>query len=155
MLLRNSESQKSGLHIRGAIIDDLEAISNIDAQISATRKADYWQEMFENYSAHREQAFFYVAVHADRVIGFIVGEIRAWEFGSAPCGWVFAIGVKTDERVHKVGTSLLERLCERFRQAGVRKVRTMVNRADREIMAFFRSQGLMAGPYQELEKDLD
>jgi ribosomal protein S18 acetylase RimI-like enzyme len=145
---------KSGLHIRDAIIGDLDAISDIDAQISETRKADYWRETFEFYSTHKEQDFFFVALHGDQIIGFIVGEIRAWEFGSPPCGWVFAIGIKTDQRLHNVGTSLLETLCERFKQAGVKKVRTMVNRADREIMAFFRSQGLMAGPYQELEMDL-
>ncbi|MBT7950074.1 MAG: GNAT family N-acetyltransferase [Gammaproteobacteria bacterium] len=152
--MENIEPVNSEILIRDAIFDDLEAIGNIDAQISGARKPDYWNETFEFYSTHKENDFFFVAMNGDEVVGFIVGEIRAWEFGSSPCGWVFAIGIKVDQRLHKVGTSLLETLCERFKQAGVEKVRTMVNRADREIMAFFRSQGLMAGPYQELEKDL-
>jgi ribosomal protein S18 acetylase RimI-like enzyme len=150
----NIEVTESNMVIRDAISTDLDAISNIDAQISGARKPDYWNETFEFYSTHKDNDFFFVAVNGDEIVGFIVGEIRAWEFGSPPCGWVYAIGIKIDQRLHNIGTSLLETICERFKQSGVKKVRTMVNRADREIMAFFRSQGLMAGPYQELEKDL-
>lgn len=152
--MEDTEVLTAKLHIRDAVIDDLDAISSIDAQNNDAKKLDYWRKTFEFYSKHKEEGFFLVAMHEDKVIGFILGEIRAWEFGSPPCGWVFAIGVIIEQRLHNVGTSLLDSLCDRFHQAGVIKVRTMVNRADRNIMAFFRSQGLMAGSYQELEKDL-
>ena len=71
-----------------------------------------------------------------------------------PCGWVFALGVQNHERLHGVGTAMLNALCQRFKQRGINKVRTMVDRRNREVLAFFRSQGMMAGPYLELEKDL-
>jgi len=37
----------------------------------------------------------------------------------------------------------------------VRKMRTMVARANRLHLMFFRSEGMMAGPYLQLEKELD
>jgi len=144
----------AGLRIRDAVVGDLERIAAIDANISGAKKPEYWRETYEFYCQHKAHDFFLVAEHEKQVAGFIVGEIRAWEFNSPICGWVFAIGVDPASRLQGAGTALLEALCDRFHRAGVSKVRTMVNRADREIMSFFRSQGLMAGPYLELEKDI-
>jgi N-acetylglutamate synthase-like GNAT family acetyltransferase len=95
-----------------------------------------------------------VACDGDTVLGFIIGEVRAWEFGSPPCGWIFAVGVRNNIRQGGVGHVLLEALNDRFRKAGVSKVRTMLARDDTLIMSFFRSQGMMAGPFIQFEKDL-
>ena len=40
-------------------------------------------------------------------------------------------------------------------QAGVRKVRTMIEHDNQLVMAFFRSQGLMVGRFIGMEKNLD
>ena len=96
-----------------------------------------------------------MAEQQGRVVGFITGEVRAFEFGSEPCGWVFALNVDPEIRVHNVGTRLFEALCETFRRAGVEKVRTMLNRDNHLVLSFFRSLGMMAGPFIQLEKDLD
>jgi ribosomal protein S18 acetylase RimI-like enzyme len=88
------------------------------------------------------------------VVGFVIGEVRDWEFGSPPCGWVFAIDVKPDSRQAGIGTRLLDAICASFRRAGVRKVRTMLGRDNTLILSFFRSQGMMAGPFIPLEMDL-
>jgi N-acetylglutamate synthase-like GNAT family acetyltransferase len=89
------------------------------------------------------------------VVGFIIGEIRAWEFGSTPCGWVFALSVEPDMRLQSIGNALLEVISGEFKKAGVSKMRTMVARDARLPLLFFRSEGMMAGPYIQLEKDLD
>jgi len=135
-------------------MDDLDSIINIDTEISGTGKPDYWRDIISSYTGNREKHFFLVAVRDGQIIGFIIGEIRAWEFGSAPCGWVFTIGVKPDNRLGRVGSELLDELCNLFHQAGMTKVRTMTSRQDYDVMSFFRSQGMMSGPYQQLEKEL-
>ena len=89
------------------------------------------------------------------MLGFIIGEIRAWEFGSTPCGWVFALSVEPEMRLHNIGSAMLEAISAEFKKAGVGKMRTMVARDGRLPMLFFRSEGMMAGPYIQLEKDLD
>jgi hypothetical protein len=58
-------------------------------------------------------------------------------------------------RLHSVGYAMLEAISNEFKKAGVSKMRTMVARDDRLPMLFFRSEGMMAGPYIQLEKDLD
>ncbi len=143
----------SKIKIRHASRDDLEQIITIDTQISGVSKPDYWQDAFKQYN-NKPSGYFLVA-EADRQIrGFVLGEVRAWEFGSPPCGWVFGLNVLPDERLHGTGTLLLDTLCAYFQEAGVNIVRTMVRRQNRELLAFFRSQAMMAGPYLELEKEL-
>jgi len=80
--------------------------------------------------------------------------VRDWEFGSHPCGWVFALGVRPDIRLSGVATCLYGAICNFFNQAGVTTVRTMLARQDIDSLSFFRSQGMMAGPYVQLEKDI-
>ena len=90
-----------------------------------------------------------------RVLGFVIGEVRDWEFGSPPCGWVFAIDVQPQARQQGIGTMLLSAIGDSFRRLGVATLRTMLARDDALIMSFFRSQGMMAGPLLTLEMELD
>lgn len=140
--------------IREAATGDLDAVIEIDRQNSGVNKPHYWREAVEQYAAHKDSRFFLVADRRNEVIGFIMGEIRAWEFGSPPCGWVFVIGVKRDERLEGIGSKLMATLCQYFQRAGIFKIRTMVAKQNHELLAFFRSQGMMAGPYQQLETEL-
>ena len=130
-------------------------MTKLDADITGTAKPGYWNRLFEGAQADPRTQVFLVARRESALIGFIVGEIRAWEFGSAPCGWIFAIAVEPDTRLTSIGSRLFDAVCARFRDAGVTKVRTMIARDSQLILSFFRSQGMMAGPFVELEKELD
>jgi GNAT superfamily N-acetyltransferase len=90
----------------------------------------------------------------ERVIGYIIGAIRSWEFGSAPAGWVIAIGVDLEHRKESAGADLLHRLLACFRDRGARTIRTMVRRDDIRVLRFFRNAGFAHGPYTELEMEV-
>ncbi|HEU4382742.1 MAG TPA: GNAT family N-acetyltransferase [Anaeromyxobacteraceae bacterium] len=141
--------------VRSAQPGDLEAVIALDAGDSGTQKASYWKQRFSWYASGHKDRFFLVADQGGERVGFIVGEVRAWEFGSPPSGWIFAIGVEPDDRLHGLGTLLFDTICARFRKAGVQVVRTMIAKDASVIMSFFRSQGMMAGPFIELEKRLE
>ncbi len=143
------------INVRAAELADLDPIIDIDAEITGLRKTDYWYELFHRYGGGRSrQRLFLVAEAGGAVQGFVIGEVRDWEFGSPPCGWVFAINVRPAARVAGIGTRLLEAVCEGFRRAGVDKVRTLIARDNSLVLSFFRSQGMMAAPLIPLEKDL-
>ena len=72
-----------------------------------------------------------------------------------PSGWIFAVQVRPGRRVQGLGSRLFGAVCERFRVAGIDRVRTMVAPANTVIHSFFRSQGMIAGPFIELEMRLD
>lgn len=149
-----------GVRIRRATADDLPGVVRVDARVSRVEKSDYWHDVYERYATRRrDERFFLVAVSsgdgAEAVVGFIVGEIRAWEFGSERCGWIFALSVDFPARMVGVGGALMDAMLDHFRAAGVATVRTMVSRENHLIMSFFRSRGMRAGPYIELEMRMD
>ncbi len=146
------------MRIRRVRESDLPGVISLDARVTGLPKPDYWRDIYRRYGRRRlEQRFFLVAAETGRrapIFGFIVGEVRAWEFGSAPCGWVFALSVEPGRRLDGVGSALLSAISDEFRKVGVSKLRTMVARGSRLPMLFFRSEGLVAGPYIQLEKEI-
>lgn len=142
--------------IRDAVPGDRDAIITMDEVVTGSRKPDYWVEVFlRHFEGRSGSRVFLVAQAADVLVGFIIGEVRAWEFGSRPCGWVFALNVAPEMRERGIGARLMDEICARLKSAKVDTVRTMVSRQDKLTLSFFRNQGLGAGPYIQLEKDLD
>ena len=152
---------KTVVLVRRVKVTDIPQVIALDARVTRLPKAEYWSEVFRRYGKRRwHERFFLVAENRKNllgtsVVGFIIGEIRAWEFGSSPCGWVFALSVAPEARLHGIGSALLDKISVEFKKAGVDKIRTMVARDGRLPLSFFRSKGMMAGPYIQLEKDLD
>jgi len=149
-------SRTTDLVVRPVRRGDLEAVIAIDTQVTGLEKRDYWRSVYRRYGeAANPGAQFLVAEADGEVAGFVIGEVRDWEFGAPPCGWVFAIDVRPDARLGGIGTRLLESILSGFRRAGVRKVRTMLASDNTLILSFFRSQGMMAGRFIPLEMDID
>jgi ribosomal protein S18 acetylase RimI-like enzyme len=141
--------------VRAARRADLRQIVDIDAGITGLRKPAYWSGILARYGSRQRQRYFLVAETRDAVLGYIVGEVRDWEFGSPPCGWVFGLGVRSESRLAGVGSRMLEAICDRFRRAGVGTVRTLLARDNALVLAFFRSQGMMAAPFIPLQMELE
>lgn len=152
----DSESAQGDVVIRLALPSDLRSLVALDEEVTGIAKRKYWKEAFTRYGSHGEASrFFFVAERKNQIEGFIVGEVRAWEFGEPPCGWVSVIQVRRGTRLKGLGTRLFEALCDAFRSAGVRKIRTIMARDNHLVLSFFRSQGMMAGPFIELETTID
>lgn len=143
------------LPVRPAEPVDLPAITALDARLTGEAKAGYWQSMLERYAGGPPDRYFLVA-ESERgaLAGFIVGEVRAWEFGQPAVGWVFAIQVDPKLRLKGTGSALFEALVARFKAQGVTRVRTLVDRRDNLILSFFRAQGMVAGPSLQLDMEL-
>ena len=152
---------KSGIDIRRVREADLDHIVGLDERVTELAKPDYWRDIFERYATRRMHERFFLVAEASgdtpefKVLGYIVGEVRGWEFGSEPCGWVFAFAVEPGTRLQGIGEQLFEAISTEFRSAGMKIMRTMVPRQNQLHMAFFRSEGMVAGPYIQLEMELD
>jgi len=141
--------------IRQAIAGDLPAVVALDKATTGQSKPEYWSDMLAQFSGGKaNQRAFLVAELEGRVVGFITGEIRAFEFGAEPCGWVFAVAVDPEIRVNNVGTRLFDEICRIFQEAGVEKVSTLIERDSDLVLAFFRSQGMIFGRYIQMEKEI-
>jgi ribosomal protein S18 acetylase RimI-like enzyme len=144
--------------IRPARATDLAQIIALDAEVTGLPKHHYWRNLFaRDVRRQRAPPFFLVAAEGESdasVLGFILGEVRTWEFGSIPCGWVYAVSVHPSARQRGLGAALLDAIALKFRQSGVSKLRTMVAWDNRLLLLYFRAAGMTTGPYLELAKDL-
>jgi ribosomal protein S18 acetylase RimI-like enzyme len=140
--------------VRLAAPADLPQVVAIDERATGLAKPEYWEGILRRYGRGGARRRFLVAESGGRILGYVVGEVRDWEFGSPPCGWVFGIGVPAGAREQGVATRLLEAITEAFRRQGVGTVRTLIARDNRLVLSFFRSQGMMAAPVIPLEKDI-
>lgn len=151
----------AAMRVRRVRVVDIPQIVALDARITKLAKPDYWNDVFSRYGKRRPRERFFLVAESlaeqsgPRVVGFIIGEIRAWEFGSTPCGWIFALSVEPEMRLRNIGTALFEAIAGEFKKVGISKMRTMVASDARLPLLFFRGEGMMAGPYIQLEKDLD
>jgi GNAT superfamily N-acetyltransferase len=100
------------LRIRTVKAADMPAVVALDATVTGLHKAAYWQRVYRRYGINGQgQRHFLVAECSnDRVCGFVIGEVRDWEFGAPPCGWLFAIDVVPSARQQGVGGRLLAEL---------------------------------------------
>ena len=81
------------------------------SRLTGSAKPEYWQEMLAP-----NRHFLVAETDKGALAGFIAGEIRAWEFGQPPAGWVFAIQIEPKLRLKGVGSQLFDALVARFKE---------------------------------------
>ena len=152
-----SASVRAETTVRPLRAGDFNDVVSIDTQHTGTGKPAYWERVFRAF-LHPRRGEFRVALAASEagsLAGYLIGEVRAFEFGSEPCGWIFAVGVRRDHLRGGVATLLLEEACRRVREHGIETVRTMVERRDVPVLAFFRANGFVAGRFVQLERGVE
>lgn len=146
----------SELRIRRLAGGDLSAVARIDAHHTGQRKTAYWRSLLREFlgGRGRKPRVGLAAEVEGGVVGYLLGEVRAFEFGSPPCGWIFAIGVDPVCLRRGIASALLAEACRSFGAQGIGTVRTMVRRNEVPVLSFFRASGFAGGPYVQLELDL-
>lgn len=139
--------------IRPLVRRDLPTVVRIDAIHTGAEQRAYWTRLFREFLAPgpgRQRVALAAEIDGD-VAGFLLADVRAFEFGSEPCGWILEVGVDPSEARHGIASALLAEAVRRLRAAGVTTVRTMVRRNNVPLLTFFRTNGFAGGPYVQLE----
>jgi ribosomal protein S18 acetylase RimI-like enzyme len=141
------------LAVRDLAWADLPAVARIDRLHTGRAKRAYWEAVFARFlePARVPLRIGLGAQRGARLAGYLLGETRAFEFGSEQCGWIFAVGVEPRAARTGVASRLLSEACARFRDGGMPCVRTMVRRNDVPVLSFFRNNGFRGGPFVQLE----
>jgi ribosomal protein S18 acetylase RimI-like enzyme len=143
----------AAVRVRRLVPADLDRVVELDARHRGRAVPEYWRRIRDQFLA-RDRERLRVALGAEidgELAGFLLGEERAFEFGSEPCGWIFAIAVDPDRQRSGIASILLAEACRRFREAGLGRVRTMVRRTDVPVLSFFRAHGFAGGDFTQLE----
>jgi len=133
---------------------DIGSVVRIDEKLSGCYRPGVWEQRV-GYYLRRDPEASRVAEVGERVVGFMLGEVRGGEFGQEePTGWIEFFGVDPDHRGRGLGRQLIEALLAHFRGQGVRVVRTLADRGDAGVTGFLSAAGFGPSPLQALERRL-
>lgn len=142
---------QTGTRVRPLDELDLGAIVRIDERISGTYRPDFWEQRVMFY-LRRDPEGSQVCEIDGKVVGFMLGDVRAGEFGlEETSGWIERFGIDPDCRGRDLGRALFDAMVARFRARGATTVRTLVDRDDAAVAGFLGKLGLAPSRLQALE----
>ncbi|MBI5577173.1 MAG: GNAT family N-acetyltransferase [Deltaproteobacteria bacterium] len=130
---------------------DTESILKINEKITGRPHEAQWESRIIDLLA-RNPLGCLVAESEGTVVGFVLGDIRGWEFAIPKSGWIEIVGVDPDCQGKGVARALIEKLGIYFRNHNVEQVLTMVNWNDAGLVGFFRALGFERSEFIVLEK---
>jgi len=140
-----TESAKE-IQIRLLEDTDIGGVTSLDEKLGGQYRPDVWESRI-GYYLRRDPEALVVAEADGKVVGFMLGEVRAGEFGlEEPTGWVEVLGVDPDYRGQAIGRRMAGQMLAHFRSRGATSVRTMVDETMGDIAQFFSRLGFEPAP---------
>ena len=149
-------------NIRILRLSDLEDILGIEERIEKERNSDstdrmqYLKETATYHLQHGDPLMNLGAEIDGRLVGFIFAEVRLWEFGRGEkTGWIKVLGVDPEYQGRGIGRKLGENLLSHFQRKNIKKVRTLVEWHEGNLISYFKSLGFDILNMIPLEKELE
>ncbi len=145
---------ESAVRIRKMNVNDIDSVLAIDEKITGKPHEAQWESRIIDHLS-TDPLGCLVAEVDGKIVGFVIGNIRGWEFGIPKCGWVEIVGVDPEYRGRGIARALIESLRDYFKMNGVSKVKTMIDWNDGGLVSFFSALGFKRSEYIILEKELE
>ena len=142
------------LQIRSLTELDVDGIVRIVEKTRQRYEPDLWEDRV-TYDLRRDPEASVVAEAGGEVVGFMLGDLRSGEFGlDEASGWIEVLGIDPDHAGRGIGRAMGEEMLARYRQRGVRRVRTMVDQSMPDVEAFFARLGFAPDSLRPYVKEL-
>jgi ribosomal protein S18 acetylase RimI-like enzyme len=145
-----------GSQVRVRPLDELDigGITRIDERITGIYRPEVWESRV-GYYLRRDPDSSQVAEVDGRLVGFMLGDVRAGEFGiEQPSGWIERFGIDPDFRGRDLGRQMFETIMRHFRECGATAVRTMVDQRDQGVAGYLSAMGFRPSALQALEMSI-
>jgi ribosomal protein S18 acetylase RimI-like enzyme len=143
-----------GIETRQIKTEDVPQIIAIQQAIIKKKVSRRWVQMVENH-LRRQDAVGFVATRDNKVIGFVIGEVKGEGFGLEQSGWIEVVEVHPSQMGVGIGHALSHRLFQYFKKRGVRDVYTAVRWDAVDMLSFFKSIGFDRSEFINLIRHLD
>ena len=141
------------IHIRPMTFDDIGQIEDIQRQILRKDVSSTWIESVKHHIA-KEDDLSLVAEVDDKIVGFIIGDIKSGHFGLEKSGWIEMVGVLPRLMGQGIGKGLAGKLFDLFKKNGITDIYTAVRWDAGDMLAFFKSLGFDRSNFINLRKKL-
>ncbi len=147
---------ESPIKIRLMKAEDFDAVVAIDEKILQTPRREYYEMKFEKLFRSKDYVpVSFVAEKEDgTTVGFVMGELYMGEYGIQEEATLDTIGVDPDYQNKGTGKRLLDEFVDHLRDLGVKKLYTLVNWNDSELIRFFSANQFSPSKIINLERSL-
>ena len=147
--------------VRPMRADDADDVRELDRLILGDDRSSTWDAHVARFLeisdygalAHPPLGCF-VARQGGRLLGFILGEAQAGEYGLPRGIWIVAVGVHPEARRQGVGRTLVESVLKQCGEKGITDIYAVLRPEDTRDMEFLKSCGLSDTPITVLGKKL-
>ena len=143
-----------GIETRQIKTEDVPQIIAIQQAIIKKKVSRRWVQMVENH-LRRQDAVGFVATRDNKVLGFVIGEVKGEGFGLEQSGWIEVVGVHPSQMGVGIGHALSHRLFQYFKKKSIRDVYTAVRWDAVDMLSFFKSIGFDRSTFINLIRRLD
>ncbi|MBI2887991.1 MAG: GNAT family N-acetyltransferase [Chloroflexi bacterium] len=117
----------------------------IDQKIVGAERAESWPQRVFAYLERYYPPISHVAEVQGRVVGFIIGDVRGWEYGMPSGAWIDIMGVDPDYQGRGLGRQLIAAFVQQCREQKIRSVHAWTRDGDDRLQRFFSSQDFRRG----------
>ena len=129
--------------IRSFRMEDIESI----IEIEATSFLAPWPRIFFIYMHSKAPYLFLVATEGEKVVGYIIGEMRDVKYSSVPhrlrVGHILNIAVNSGKRLRGIGAHLMDEIEGRFAGENASKITLEVRESNDGARLFYQRQGFV------------
>lgn len=143
----------TSIQIRQLELKDKKAIFEIQETITKHKADKDWGQLVEGYIKNSGDTSL-VAELDNKVVGFMLGDIKVYGFGAPRSGWIEVIGVHPRHMGRGVGKKLGHELIRIFKNKKVKHIFTSVRWDSGDLLAFFKSIGFDRSDFINLEKKI-
>ena len=142
------------LLIREIRIEDAQRLSEIQASITKSPLDFDFKDIIEEQVRRSENAS-YVAEMNGKVVGYMISFVVYGGYGVEKSAWIATLGVDPKFMGRGVGKKLADKILDRYRDLGIKKIYTSVRWDSADLLSFFKTLGFARSDFINLMKEID
>ncbi len=142
------------LHIREISLNDAEAIQRIRQSISEEDAEIDFKEIIDHQVGPSSAKASLVAEMDGQIVGYMISNILYAGFGLKKSAWIVAMGVDPDCMGQGVGSQLADKICEIYKEKGIKYIYSSVLWDSIDLLSFFKKLGFERSKFINLRKKL-
>ncbi len=141
------------VRVRNVTEADIPEMVRIERDITKSSQVSSLEGILREFVDRGDPELLMAAESEDELVGFLVGEIRPWEFGEdEEVAWIKVVGVDPKHQGQGIGKMLGETFVERLRERGIRRLRTLVPWDSGDLITYFKALEFDRSQFTVLEK---
>ena len=126
----------------------------IDQKIIGPGRSESWQQRVFAYLERYYPPISHVAEQNGLVVGFIIGDVRGWEYGMPSGAWIDIMGVAPDFQGHGIGRRLIDAFVDQCRSQRIKSVHAWTREGDDRLQSYFEGLGFKRGSLVEYAREV-